>query len=50
MSNSAPLTSYGDDPFPEERLKKFNSKSIIDDLKCGICLLIGVDAVECSEC
>lgn len=50
MSVDIPLTSFGEDPFPEERLKAFDSKEIIEELKCGICTLIGVDAVECATC
>ena len=45
-----PTTAYEDDPFPEHRVKAFNASEIIEDLNCGICTLIGVNAVECESC
>ena len=57
MENSIPSDTFGmpaepfeDNPFPVERLKEFDSKAIIDELKCEICKYIVADVKECETC
>ncbi|KAL4475769.1 hypothetical protein ABPG72_011546 [Tetrahymena utriculariae] len=44
------MTSIEENPFQEDQLHGFNSKDIILELICGICLDISVQAQECVQC